>query len=292
MKLKAAIRSLLLSFLGRVNFTRTCRVNGTKVRIPIIGGVGCSIRSLSEPWMTRLLEHLLPIKPGAFLDVGVNLGQTLVKVKSLNPNAQYIGIEPNSTCIAYLYRLIAANRFQNCTVVPIGLFDRDGILPMDFFADNMADSAASMIKDFRPSAPVRRTQYVPVFRFETLQPILNVTESYGIIKIDVEGAELEVLQCLRATILRDRPIVLVEILPAYSSENQARVQRQNQIERLVAELHYSIFRVKKDRNESMIGLQRLSSFGIHSDLTRCDYVLLPEELESAIATFTPVEAAI
>ena len=53
-----------------------------------------------------MLENLLKKKNGAYLDIGVNIGQTLMKLKSVNPKIEYIGFEPNATCVHYVNKLI------------------------------------------------------------------------------------------------------------------------------------------------------------------------------------------
>ena len=63
----------------RLNYVCRVRINGNTIDIPNINGIRCEI---TEPWMIELLAMLLKEKEGAFFDVGVNVGQTLVKLKS------------------------------------------------------------------------------------------------------------------------------------------------------------------------------------------------------------------
>ena len=41
-----------------------------------------------------------------FIDVGVNVGQTLLKLKSISSEINYLGFEPNPNCVNYLKNLI------------------------------------------------------------------------------------------------------------------------------------------------------------------------------------------
>ena len=55
-----------------------------QIRVPLIGGIGFANLDPGEEWMTSILSVLLPRRcPGAFVDVGVNVGQTMLKVKAL-----------------------------------------------------------------------------------------------------------------------------------------------------------------------------------------------------------------
>ncbi len=260
-------------YLRKLNYYRKIRVNGKNISVPSIRGVTCEV---SEPWMISLLGKVLQGQNGAFLDVGVNVGQTLVKVKALDPNREYIGFEPNPVCVSYIQELIKANDFKNCTLFPIGLFTEDCILSLDLFSDDTTDSSASLIGNFRPSIEIRSRIFVPVFRFDSVAKLMK-NERIGIVKIDVEGAELEVVKSLSNVIVRDKPIILIEVLPVYTEENNSRKNRQDELEQIFAEAGYAILRVDKTSANALSGLRHIEKIGIHSDVTQCDYVIVPND---------------
>ncbi len=253
------------------NVVATRRVNGVAVGIPRIAGMACLP---SEPWMTEVLARVLPAKPGVFLDVGVNLGQTLLKVKTLDPRRTYVGFEPNPACVFYVQDLIRLNAFESCTLLPVGLFTEDRVLPLTIPAGDQANAGASLIDQFRPGAPVHARVPVPVFRPATLGSLLGDTPA-GIVKIDVEGAELEVVESLADRIQTDHPWMLVEILPVYSDANPSRKTRQEKLEQLLAGWDYALLRVIKSNADAYAGIESVESIGIHGDLARCDYVAVP-----------------
>lgn len=264
--------------LDRIAFNKTIKIKEQAIKIPVILGLSCD---LSETWMISLLSYLLTKKEGAFLDVGVNLGQTLIKVKGIESKRKYIGFEPNSTCVFYVKELIKKNQFQDCTIVPVGLFTEDSVLSLECISDSEVDSAASLIKDFRKNRVIHRKILVPVFRFQNIVSILNIDE-IGIIKIDVEGAELEVVKSLYPVFNDYRPIVLLEVLPVYSNENTMRKERQEELEQIFEELNYLFLRVDKTDKNAFIGLKKIKNIGIHSDLNQCDYVVIPSEFAPKI----------
>lgn len=264
--------------LKKINFTLTRNFYGKRIKIPIIREIGIQNLTISEPWMIDLLRKLLNKRKGMFIDVGTNLGQTLIKLRCIHPYIEYIGLEPNPVCVFYLGELIRRNNFGNCTILPVGLFDNNGLLQLDFFNESVVDSSASLIKSFRPGHKVDHRHYVPVLTFETIISALKLG-GISTIKIDVEGAELEVLKTLYKTISNYRPIIILEILPVYTNENKMRKERQSKIEQIIFKLEYSIFRVRKTDRDSYNGLHELKTIGIHSDLSQCDYVLVPNELK-------------
>jgi len=76
---------------------------GAGLRIPLVGGAGMQNILMTERWMTDLLRDLFQYRPdGIFIDVGVNVGQTLIKLRRLRPEQPYLGLEPNPSCLHYL----------------------------------------------------------------------------------------------------------------------------------------------------------------------------------------------
>jgi len=78
-----------------------------------------------------------------------------------------------------------------------------------------------MIDGFRPSDAVQNTKYIPIFSEKMFSGHLP-TEKWPILKIDVEGAELDVIQGLTTWIIDYKPFILMEILPVYTQENAFR----------------------------------------------------------------------
>lgn len=270
-----------LGLLRKVNVTVKVAVNGHHVLIPVLNGLGVDNLIISELWMCKLLEKLLQLKSGVFIDVGVNVGQTLIKLRTVSRDADYVGFEPNPLCVYYASELIKANQYTHTKLLPVGLFSSDGILELNMYSADDTDQAASVIENFRPDEKVLRKMYVPVTKFDNLGKMLAV-DNISIVKIDVEGAELEVLQSLQPTLQLKRPFVLVEILPAYNASNTARIDRQKQMEELVKTVGYKIFRIIKEDKNTIRQLESLTEIGIHGNQDLCEYLLAPEEQSGTV----------
>lgn len=260
-----------IGLLKRISVNATIKINGHRFTIQIINGVGLNqYLETGEPWMQTVLGKLIDPEK-VFMDVGVNLGQTLLKVKAVDPDIHYVGFEPNPFCVAYVHGLVKANGFKNVAILPAGISDRSNLRTLYLYGDD-TDTGASIIEGFRGG--VKKEIYVPVLKLADL-PSQGAT---GVIKIDVEGAELEVLTGLVAIIKRDRPYIIIEVLPVYNNENQERRSRQNGIEKLLLENQYVIWRIiKKEKAFSHVILMK--GFGVHADEEWCDYILCPKGKE-------------
>ena len=129
---------LLIRLLNKIGllqylmFNVNIQVYSTKFTIPIIKGIGLNNILTTELWMVLLLKKILPItNNGIFIDVGVNIGQTLLKLKAVNANMTYIGFEPNPSAVFYTNELIKANRFENTFLIPVGLNNKTEVLTLN-----------------------------------------------------------------------------------------------------------------------------------------------------------------
>ena len=74
-----------------INFIWFIKIGGTRFKIPVIQEMGLGNFTVTEPWMMDLIQDLYKKKTGAFIDIGANIGQTLLKLKSVAPDVDYVG---------------------------------------------------------------------------------------------------------------------------------------------------------------------------------------------------------
>jgi FkbM family methyltransferase len=171
------------------NFNLNRKIRDETFKIPILKNIGWNNIFENEPWMTEILEVLVNEHQGSFIDVGVNIGQTLLKLRSLNQSTEYFGFEVNPSCVVYLKELIKVNKLKNTSLFPFGLSDKSGIAELQFFHNSEEDATASIISNYRPDDLVLKNEFVITFRLDDIKEVSrNVV---GIIKVVVEGAELE-----------------------------------------------------------------------------------------------------
>ena len=262
--------------LKRINFGFKKTINKQKYYIPILSGNGQQNAMRHEEWMGEVLQLVISLKSGAFIDVGANVGQTLLKVKSVDPNILYYGFEPHPTCIYYLNELIEHNRIGYANLFPVAVSDEPGIARLNFYYDSDTDSAASIIPDFKLSGDVLKTVFIPCFPMDYFQEFID-SSKVGTVKIDVEGAELEVLKGVKSFLIKSRPYIIVEVLPVYNEKNNVRLQRQTEIETILRENEYCIVRILKTSDNHLASFECINTIGIHSVQEWCDYIFCPNE---------------
>src|SRR5436309_272633 len=86
----SSVKTRLLSAIARsplswrLNFSVDASVGDQPIKVPVLLGRGYQNLTIGEPWLFRAFSKVLGLRPGAFVDVGVNLGQTLIKVKLID----------------------------------------------------------------------------------------------------------------------------------------------------------------------------------------------------------------
>jgi FkbM family methyltransferase len=264
-----------------INFQYNFKLNGTKMR----GLKIYQARTINddELWMGQILKILFYENDYAFLDVGVNIGQTLCQVKSIDSQRTYYGFEPNPSCNMFVEELVRINKFKSVKIFPVGLFTEDSILELDLYYDDLTNSGGSIIKDYWQYSNIKphRTIIVPLMKFETISKSTQF-KKLGVIKIDVEGAELEVLKALFDKIKTDRSAILIEVLSAYSEENKLRIDRQKEILEIIKKLDYRILRIIEDKNEGIKSFQEIFEFDPYFDKNQANYLLIPNENKNLI----------
>ena len=135
-------------------------------------------------------------------DVGANVGiYTLLASGKAGPSGKVYAFEPLARNLHYLNRHVALNRLQNCCVLNVAVSDTEGI--QKFSAASWEYSMGRLSPDGELEVP-SVTLDSCVYRERQLRPP-------DVIKIDVEGAEVRVLQGASRAIGEYHPSVFVEI---------------------------------------------------------------------------------
>ncbi|MFZ4590451.1 MAG: FkbM family methyltransferase [Ignavibacteria bacterium] len=230
------------------------------------------------------------MKNGVFIDVGSNTGQTLIELRSVDENIVYYGFEPNPTCVSYCINLIKVNKFSKSYIIPVGVFSENKVLNIHLTSET--DSSGTIIEDLRPGYPVIERYLIPVMTFESIQKTVNI-DDISIVKIDVEGSELEVFRSLEFTITKYKPIILCEILWAHNEDKLSYVSENNsKIIDLVHKMGYEIYRLIKseDNNdvkslENVKGIEKYVYSSSNSDL--CDYIMIHQDYIEKVRELFP-----
>jgi FkbM family methyltransferase len=259
--------------LKYINFTASKTINSKKYIIPVINCAGYTNLSENyEPWFSNFLQKILIGQQPYIVDVGVNIGQTILKLATLNKDIHYLGFEPNPTCYSYSRKLIQANNLAKYKIFPVGLSDKFQILSL--FGDNDYAGGASLIGNFRKNVKrYSNIQNVTVAEGDKILAEENLPQ-IDFIKADVEGAELEVMKGLAETVRKYQPLIMLEILPVYSLSNEngiLRKTRQDQLLKVMKNYGYQCYLV----DEKKCTLTTIEDIPVHSDMGRTNYLFIP-----------------
>jgi len=225
-KTKVALAGLAYKFMafGRGVFGKSDSViverHGIRYQLDLKEGIDFSIYLLGafEPGTRKTLQKL--VKPGdTIFDIGANIGaHTLTLAQSAGPSGKVFAFEPADFAFEKLCRNLALNPgLQACTFPQQILFAaKPSQQPeQEIYASWPLESDGSV-------HPKHRGRLVSAARaaVDTLDAFVEqrALPRLDLIKIDVDGNELPVLQGGIDTLRRFRPILVMEMSPYIHAE--------------------------------------------------------------------------
>ncbi len=129
------------------------------------------------------------------IDCGTHFGLSLYYYKKLYPNAKIVAFEPNPQLFEIAKENISHNQWTDITLIPFAISAKCGIRKFHI-PQNGNLMAGSLLKRLETSGYEFDTIDV---RSQQLSKIVN--EPVDFLKLDIEGAELEVLKEMKAKLL-------------------------------------------------------------------------------------------
>ncbi|MBL8349608.1 MAG: FkbM family methyltransferase [Burkholderiaceae bacterium] len=158
-----------------------------------------------EPHITRMVVDLL--RPGdVFVDVGANIGYyTLLASRIVGPTGKVVAVEAAPWIHAVLERHVALNGLGNVRTVNRAATDKTGTLSL-YKADDSNVGSTSLIRKVGEAVEVEGAPLATLLDDDEIARV-------KLLKIDVEGAELQVLAGLTSLLPRMRPdaALLIEV---------------------------------------------------------------------------------
>ncbi|MDA0353517.1 MAG: FkbM family methyltransferase [Chloroflexi bacterium] len=199
----------------------------------------------------------------------MNLGQTLLAAKSVRADWEYFGFEPNPSCVHYVNALVEANDLDHCAVYPFGIGATTGAV--DLRSRTVGGGEGSLVEGILPDSWFGRRIKVAIIEGAFLPPEL-VAARWGVLKVDVEDAELEVFRTLMPFIERDQPYIVTELLPTYGGNGPMAIRRERQdaVVALLQDAGYQMIRLQADgRREPVTVVEQ------HSNIEWSNYLFVP-----------------
>jgi FkbM family methyltransferase len=167
-----------------------------------------------EQGKTKLILRLL--RPGmTFIDVGANKGDfTLLAAKAVGPAGTVISIEPEPENYAYLRASIELNGYRNIRTFALALSDSNGTAKLRLAPKSGAHTLSPDQKIGNNTIPIATA---------TLDSLLDRCgiARVDLIKIDVQGWELQVLRGAHRTLCSNPAAVVLLDLPKQPGKRSA-----------------------------------------------------------------------
>ena len=181
---------------------------GTKIYFPkgSLSFLAACQQGIFEADNVRLLQGL--VRPGSlFFDVGTNIGLMSVPVMRTVPGARVVSFEPSPNSIPWLQRTMAESPFKDrWTLITKAVGAQTGRVA--FSVSETKSSLFDGIQNTRQAASARAVE-VEQTTLDTTWKELG-SPDVSLIKCDVEGGELAVLEGGRECLAASRPAVLTE----------------------------------------------------------------------------------
>jgi FkbM family methyltransferase len=165
-------------------------------------------RWLSEPWNLQLYNSLSSYRPiRTCIDVGANVGLTAIVMTLAFPDATVHAFEPSK----YNYRYLLENTQNFPNIVPYNL----GV-----WSDQRITTISMPTDEQRPTQRHWKTNcgLLSVYGKGGLSEEIHTialddyfSDRVDVIKVDVEGAEIDVLKGAERILAEDRPLIAMEV---------------------------------------------------------------------------------
>lgn len=206
-----------------------------------------------EKGILRFIQKNLPVD-GVFIDVGANIGLMSVFVSYNFPDAKIISFEAHPNTFRLLEENITLNSCQNIQSKQMALSSAKGEVELYDNWEVNRGGASFKIK--------KGEQNGHVVKCDTMDAVLS--EMPSMIKIDVEGAELEVLLGAKEIIKKAKPILIIEI-----SKERDQLDEAEAIFYFVQSFgQYEIFKLKggKERVSSLVRIETVEELPDHDNI--------------------------
>ena len=166
-------------------------------------------------WKTRYRDQVFELRAirealiggGVALDVGANKGSYLYSMARWAGSSQIVAFEPQRALAQYLAGACQRSGLTNVTVENLALSNRAGEL--DLFVPGDSHSPGASLEASIADKTDCHKETVTVTTLD-LYAAENLKGPVRVIKIDVEGHELAVVQGALGLIRRDKPLLVIE----------------------------------------------------------------------------------
>ena len=197
-----------------------------------------------EPGIIKLVKNIakeldLQNDRGCFFDVGANVGLYTWEVSKICPHRKTLVFEPDPENIKLLQKTLSAANLQNLEFCKCALSNR--VSKVLFLQDSLTSATGCVAGKDKPWIEQYLNSSANEIRVKTktLDSVVSDDNNPSLIKIDVEGHEVEVLEGGRNTLTKIKPLLIVESFPP----------KQRTVLSILQELGYKL--IDADRHASI-----------------------------------------
>ena len=209
----------LLRILYRMGLYRKAKIEGGDIFVNLFDPRGLSIykakaySSGSGEQLPKLWRASLTLNPSYFLDIGANYGEISLTTRYPKSVKKIYLIEPNPNLVKALEKSVAIHpASKKIKIIKKAMSDRDN--QRVEFTVPFTSSGLGSIKVTRLYNDLGK-QHFEVLTSNLDSLLKNIASKVIVVKIDVEGAELDVLKGARKTMSNNKCLIFLEISSIY-----------------------------------------------------------------------------
>ena len=189
-------------------------------------------KGVYEPHVTAAIRRVL--RPGdTFVDLGANVGYfSLMAATLVGRMGHVIGFEARPDNVALAKRSVRKNGFENVTIHSLAVAEKEKVLKM------AAPEHTSLSVVVDASRADCQDGFVEI-RAVAVDDMLGGLADVDVVKMDIDGGELQAVQGMRETLRRCRPILFFEFSP-FTLEAYGQIKPEELITEIQS-LGYQIF---------------------------------------------------
>ena len=140
------------------------------------------------------------------LDIGANIGDSVLYFKWLYPNATIHAFEPHKSAYLLLQKNVNDNKFKNVSLYNFGI-GKDKKETVLYSSNDNTFYASSVFKSVINKKEKISKNYIDIKNISTMDIFKNV-RSIDLIKMDIEGGEMNALQGIKSLFKKTKCIIL------------------------------------------------------------------------------------
>lgn len=214
---------------------RTIERDGIKMKLDISNYVDHSVYfCIGDPGFERLKRMIEP--SWVVMDVGANIGATVLVFSRLANMGKIFGFEPNKKSFTRLRENISLNPRYNITTHNVGLGEREEQVQL-FVIDETNPGMNRILNESVAETKKLKSETVQIKRLDDFIVLENL-QQVDVVKIDVEGFEHKVLNGAIKILTSFRPVLFIEINNDNISQNGSSAK---ELVTMLMQLGYQIF---------------------------------------------------